>query len=76
MSENGQVKPMAFYDILRAIGDGKRVTRLSWNDKRHYCHLKDGLLQLHKAGESDNTFHAWLINDGDLYGEDWVVIPQ
>jgi hypothetical protein len=67
---------MTFSDAILEIITGKRITREEWNDKRIYCLLKDGLLQLHKAGESNETFHPWIINDGDLLGTDWVVLDE
>lgn len=65
---------MSFFDALKLISDGKRVTKLEWNDKRTYGLLKGGLLQLHKAGEAEETTHPWIINDGDLIGSDFIVV--
>jgi hypothetical protein len=67
------------YNFAEAIGqilEGKRVTRLDWRDKRDYCLLKDGILQIHKAGESKETLHPWIINDGDLTGLDWLSLED
>ena len=65
---------MSFFDALRLIPDGKRITKLEWSDKRTYGLLKDGLLQVHKAGEAEETTHPWIINDGDLIGTDFIVV--
>jgi len=70
MSEN----VLNFYDALRATVDGKRITKLEWDDVRDYGLLKDGILQIHKAGEAEETLHPWIINDGDLAGEDWIIL--
>lgn len=67
---------LTFYEAVAEIMDGKRVTRLSWNDRRHYCLLKDGFLSYHKAGEPGSTIHAWIVNDGDVLGMDWVVLDE
>jgi hypothetical protein len=65
---------LTFFEALKLVADGKKITRLEWDDKHDYGFLRDGLLQLHKNGESDEVFHPWLINDGDLYGEDWIIV--
>ena len=67
---------MTFSDAILMVVTGKRITRLEWDDKRFYALLKDGLLQLHKAGEPNDTLHPWIINDGDLLGVDWLVIDE
>ena len=62
---------MDFFDALKAIRDGKRVARLEWPDPAFYCLLHDGRLCLHKP---DDNFYSWIINLGDMTGEDWVVL--
>ena len=47
---------------------------MEWADKRVYGLLKEGMIQIHKAGEAEETTHPWIINDGDLMGEDWYVL--
>lgn len=63
---------MAFPDAIREILNGNHVTRLSWNDKDSYGLLKDGFLSIKVNG----GFHQWLVNDGDMEGNDWVVLPK
>jgi hypothetical protein len=65
---------MTFTEAIDAMMDGKRLTRKEWNDKRHYCLMKDYILQIHKAGEAEETIHPWIINDGDIVGEDWEIL--
>ena len=66
------------YEALKQIADGKRVTRIIWNDKREYCLFdkKTGFLSVHKAGEPGVMLRPWLINDGDLEGLDWIVLED
>ena len=63
-----------FFEALKMVADGKKMTRVEWNDKQLYGYLKDGFLQLDKNGEKDDVFHVWAIKDGDLYGEDWIIL--
>lgn len=65
---------MDFNQAIDAILEGKRVTRDEWDDKRWYCLLKDDILQIHKAGEAEETLRPWIINNGDLGGDDWRVL--
>lgn len=66
--ENG----MDFFEAFRAIADAKSVTRLEWKDPNCYCRLVNGKVCIHKS--DTDLFHPWIINDGDMDGEDWVVI--
>jgi hypothetical protein len=66
-------KPMTmdFPDAIRKIMEGKRVARISWGNK-DYCLLKDGWLSVFTKG----NLHTWTINDGDLEGQDWIVVTE
>jgi hypothetical protein len=75
---NGPIKAevitrLDFNGAILAILDGKRVTRAEWKDKRTYFVLKDDLLQIHKAGESEELLHPLILNNGDLGGLDYYV---
>lgn len=59
---------MSFPDAMRKILQGEKITRISWGNQ-DYCLLKNGWLTIYTKGE----FHTWLINDGDMEGEDWTV---
>jgi len=63
-------KTMDFPDAIRQVIDGKRITKLEWKDAEEFGVLLDGKLKIHRHGK----FFDWLINDGDLTGEDWIVI--
>lgn len=61
--------PMA----IKAVIDGKRVTKKEWNNPAVYGIMKDGWLQICKP---DGKFYAWMLNDGDLLGKDWIIIED
>ena len=66
-------KPMTmdFYDALKEVSAGKRITKLEWADKGEpecYVLLSEGKLQIYRNGR----MHDWLITDGDIAGEDYV----
>jgi len=65
---------MNFTEAIDKILDGNRITKEEWKDKRHYGLLKDGILQIHKAGEADETIHPWILSEEDLIGEDWELV--
>ena len=64
-------KGIDFYEALIRIHNGKRVTRLEWQDPEYYCLMHDYRLCLHKP---DGKIYSWIINDGDMAGEDWVIL--
>jgi hypothetical protein len=62
---------MSFPDAMKKIIEGKMVTRVSWGNK-DYCLLKDGWLTIFTKG----NFYTWQVNDGDMEGQDWIVITE
>jgi len=62
---------MSFGDALLRVTEGKKITRLEWNDKEAYGILQNTFLTLHK---SDGKFYTWTVNDGDILAVDWIVI--
>ncbi len=65
-----------FPNAIREIMDGKKITRLSWNNPNTYGFFGDGeggtLLRIHIGNEA----RAWAVNDGDMFATDWVVIED
>ncbi len=68
---------MNFFDALRKLAEGKRIARISWGNA-DYGVLKDGYVTVfhQKEGEKLADFHKWLINDGDLTADDFIVLPD
>ena len=59
-----------FPEALDAIFlSGETIARLEWDNDADYGALRDGILMIHRDGE----WFQWIINDGDLFAEDWVV---
>ena len=68
---------MDFYEALKAVVSGQRIQRLEWEDKKYYGIMDKNELCLHKPGDKkkpDGKNHPWIISDGDLGGDDWIVI--
>ena len=66
-----KTKDLNFYEALKAIMGGKSVTKIEWGNRNIYGILKDTHIMLHKA---DNRYYDWILSDGDVYGEDWVIL--
>lgn len=62
---------MNFFDAMKAVVDGRRITRLEWGDASFFGLLFNGRLSLHK---DDGKFYGWIVNDGDMLAEDWIVL--
>lgn len=66
-------KTMDFYDALREVSDGKKVTRLSWQNpnlcvfmhKEFLCHQR-----------SDGSINGLALHRLDIEGIDWVVVLE
>ena len=65
-----QPKLLDFYEALKYINVGKRITRKEWNNQEIYGFLQDNVLKIRQADKTDN----WIISVGDLTGEDWQII--
>ena len=59
-----------FYDAMREVVDGKRITKAEWKDENTYGLLSDAVLKINIDGEVKN----WIIGDGDLLGLDFYVL--
>ena len=64
-------KELNFYDALKAIMEGKSVTKKEWGNKEFYGLLVNGRLSLHKPDGKD---YDWVLTDGDIYGEDFILV--
>lgn len=61
-----------FFDALRQVYLGKCITKLEWNEPDCYFKLVDGRLMIYKP--DTKMFHPLIVTDGDMAGEDWIVI--
>ena len=68
-----QGKPMTmdFPDAIREIMAGKKVARVEWGNN-DYGLLKGEWLTIFTKGK----FSTWLVSQGDLEGQDWIVLTE
>lgn len=66
-------KRMSFVEAMAKIVEGKKVTKLEWYDQDHeyYVVFRGGFLMYHKPDGKD---YQWVISDGDIAGNDYIVI--
>jgi hypothetical protein len=62
---------IGFPAAMQAVKEGKKVHKLEWQDKEYYGFLNGDILSLHKP---DGKNYQWIINDGDLQGEDYLIL--
>lgn len=67
-----KIHMMDFYDALRLVGAGKKITRLSWGNPEIWLELFDGFLMI-IGTEPDDLYHPLNVSVGDMAGLDWVV---
>lgn len=78
-------KPLTvdLFAALKAVADGKWITRLGWNDPTAGCGLESGILKIYKTDseltpeidDGSYKYHNWIISSADLTATDWVIIP-
>jgi len=64
---------ITFPEAIQAVKEGRRITKLEWGNIKIYGVLRNGLLMLHK---DDGRDYQWLVSEGDLMGEDWIILPE
>jgi len=69
----GSIKEMDFPSAIRITINGKKITRTEWGNKNIYCFLNGDILSIHML---DGNNHKWIINEGDMTAEDWVVLDK
>ena len=65
---------MDFFDALRKVADGEKITKVEWGDPKIFGVIQEGRLMIFNGVFADNKFHPWIISEGDLMGEDWKVL--
>jgi len=67
---NKNEKEFSFPDAIKALIGGEKIRRLEWVDEQEYCLLKDNFLAIHR----NDKFHSWIVSEGDLLAQDWVIV--
>lgn len=70
--KQGESITMGFPDAISAIIAGRKVRRLSWETETDHGLLKDGWLTIFTKG----AFHTWSVSDGDMEGQDWIIVKE
>ncbi len=60
-----------FPEAIIVVTAGGKIHKKEWDNKEFYGLLKDARLTLHKP---DGKFYDWVPSEGDLFGQDWIVI--
>ena len=65
------IMEMDFPTALKEVIAGKKITKLEWCNKAVVGELKDEKLVIWR---DDGKMYHWIISEGDLKGEDWIVV--
>jgi len=63
---------MSFCDALKLVAEGKKITKLEWNDESVYLILHKDKVHIHTP--SDKMLHPLIVTTGDILGDDYIVI--
>ena len=64
-------KQFTFKEALDRMIEGKKVTKLEWkNDHYGYISKITALLHIYRDGKD----HQWILSEGDILGEDYVIV--
>jgi len=67
--EEVQPRTMDFPDAIRLIIQGKKLARVSWGNDDYGVLDKEWLCIFTKG-----KLNTWLVSQGDMEGQDWVVV--
>lgn len=59
-----------FPDAMRSVVSGSKVTKLEWDNPEIVVWFDEHL----KIKLADGTIHDLIVSDGDMLGEDWVIV--
>lgn len=71
-SQHKKVELLTFPQALDEVLEGKRVTRIAWNNIQEYVFLVDIWLSIHIGGKTSQL----IVQVGDIQGKDWYVLPD
>jgi len=63
-------KKMDFPTALKEVIEGKKITKIDWDNRNINVFLKDDLLTI---AREDGTLNQLIISREDIIGEDWVI---
>ena len=67
------VRLMTFPEAIKKITqEGIKITRKEWNNTDNYGLINGDILFIHRSGKKE--INQWIVNLGDILGEDWYVI--
>lgn len=69
MPQEEIARTMDFPEAIKLVIQGKKIARVSWGNPDFGFIDKEWLSIFTKGG-----FHTWLISQGDLEGQDWVLV--
>jgi hypothetical protein len=61
---------MSFDEALSFVLEGRKITRLSWQDPETYGLLNGETLSIMIQGKLNN----WIVVVGDIEANDWVIV--
>lgn len=62
---------LSFTEALLQVIDGKKIHKLEWENQGYFGIMIDSRMYLHKP---DDTLNYWIFSEGDIIGEDYIVI--
>ena len=66
-----EVGSMNFYDAIKEVVNGKKITKLEWGND-DYVFMRAEILHIHTKGQD----HRWVISEADIVGEDYILLPE
>ena len=70
--KESKAQTMDFPYAMKEVIKGNKVRRASWGTPTDHGVLKDEYLSIHTKG----AYHTWLVSEGDMEGQDWIVVQE
>ena len=63
---------LTFYKALEKVVEGKKITKLEWDNRDEYGFMREEILHIRRNGKD----HKWILSEADIVGEDYQILAE
>jgi hypothetical protein len=74
-----EAKPVVtylFFDALKEVLGGRKVTRLAWGNENIYVYMYQNILSIYGGETGDHEIHKLILHETDMVSDDWILLPE
>ena len=67
---------LTFRDAITPLLAGHKLTKREWDNPKTYIFMREAKLCIHNGNEAQDAFHVLIVSEGDMVGEDWMILTE